>query len=386
VVDIDISGEGNLTLHNISLQLGDVVSGLLQQLGIDPKIVITLPDFTNISTLNVSGFDLGAIGDGFDIMNFSSVIAALKNMLNLLQNFTFFDFLDEPLPIIGVNLYEALEYIEEFLEFLEELEENPASIVQDLDQMLKEALGLPSDSDAVGLSIDNSSSNILRLNLSYNLSYSASLPITIDLIDLLGISMPSGLEDLVNLSGAAGLEAEFEMKIGLGVGIDLDDFTNIYIYDNTGLFLEGFAEATNVNFVASLGPFGLFITGGHAVFNEDGDPNNTNPAFFTLTAFPDPNSSYDGDKILLTDFDIVAALAAGIGAILPCYFPTASNFIGNLDFDVSIAMAVSTSDPFDIAVDANLNSAPDFTALPDLSDFSLIESLLLVWKPYLVTH
>ncbi|MHA2427404.1 MAG: DUF4347 domain-containing protein, partial [Candidatus Hermodarchaeia archaeon] len=36
VVDFDISGEGNLTLSNISLQLGDVVSGLLQQLGIDP--------------------------------------------------------------------------------------------------------------------------------------------------------------------------------------------------------------------------------------------------------------------------------------------------------------------------------------------------------------
>jgi Ca2+-binding RTX toxin-like protein len=375
IVDLSISGSGNLTLKDINLQLPGIIGGLAAQLIPDSKIIITLEDFTNISTLNVTGVDMGAIADGFDDLNFSSIISALRNILSLLYNFSWFDFLDEPLPILGITLNETLDYITQFLDALEALEENPASIVQDLDALLKEALGLPADSNAISLSLDTSSSNILRINLSWNSSWTGSLSVTIDLFNLLGISMPSGLEDLVNLSGAAGLEAEFSIETTLGLGIDLDDLT-LYIYDNTGLKLEGYANASNVNFIASLGPFGLFITGGHAVFNEDGDPNNTNPAYFHLEAFPDPNPGTEGDKRELFDFDFQADLAAGIGAILPCYFPTASNFIGNLDFNVSIALDLLNPEELDVS--ANLNSAPDFTNLPSLDDFNLIDSLLLI--------
>jgi hypothetical protein len=256
---------------------------------------------------------------------------------------------------------------------IDEMENNPASIVQDLDQLLKEALGIPTDSDAVSLSLETST-NILRINLTFNESYSASLPVHIDLLNLLGITLPAGFEDFANLSGAAGLEAEFSVEITLGLGIDLDDLS-LYIYDNTGLFLEGYANASNVNFVASLGPFGLFVTGGRAIFNEDGDVNNTNPAYFKLTAFDDPSPGTEGDKVALTSFDIQAELAAGLGVILPCYFPTASFFIGDLDFDMGIDL--NLLDPTNIDVSVHLNSAPDFTSL-DLGSLSLLDSLLLV--------
>jgi Ca2+-binding RTX toxin-like protein len=375
LVDIDISGSASLLLANISLQLSDVIENLIDELGINPSIYINMTDFTNFSTISIDPIGLGAISDGFDDLNFSSIIDGLQSLLDLLLRFSMFDFLDEPLPIIGITLNETLQYIEDFLDFLDELENNPAAIVQDLDQLLKEALGLPSDSDLVSLSLDTSSSTILRINLSYGINYSASLPVQIDLLNLLGISLPSGLEDLANLSGAAGLEAEFTVELTLGLGIDLDDLT-IYLYDNTGVNLEGYAAGKNVNFVASLGPFGLFITGGNAVFNEDGDPNSTNPAYFRLSAFDDPDDIPNGDKIELTGIDIQAELAAGIGAILPCYFPTASNFIGNLDFDVSLDLDIG--DPEIVDVTANLKSTPDFTNLPDLDDFNLIESLLLV--------
>lgn len=375
LVDMDISGSGSLLLANISLQLPNIVEGLLEELGVNPSIYINLTDFTNMSTISINPLGLGAISDGFDDLNFSSVIDALQSILDLLLRFSMFDFLDEPLPILGITLNETLEYIEEFYDFLDDLENNPAAIIQDLDQLLKEALGLPSDSDMVGLSLDTNGADILRINFSYGINYSASLPVQIDLLNLLGISLPSGLEDLANLSGAAGLEALFSAEITLGLGIDLADLT-LYIYDNTHIRLEGYAAGTNVNFVASLGPFGLFITGGHAVFNEDGDPNSTSPAYFELVAFDDPDDIPNGDKVEITAFDIQAELAAGIGAILPCYFPTASNFIGNLDFDISID--INIADPELLDVTANLNSAPDFTALPDLGDFNLIESLLLV--------
>jgi hypothetical protein len=114
IVDLDITGEGNLTLSDIDVTLGNVVSGLLQQLGVDPKIVITLPDFNDLSNISVSGFDLGSIADGFDDLNFSSVFDALRSIVNLLQNFTFFDFFDEPLPVIGVTLSEVLDYLDKF--------------------------------------------------------------------------------------------------------------------------------------------------------------------------------------------------------------------------------------------------------------------------------
>ncbi len=376
LIDVNISGSGRLNLSDIEIQLEGVVDGLLEQLGVDARIVLTLSDFTNISTLNISGLDMGAIADGFDDLNFSSVLDGIESILSLLQNFDMFDFLDEPLPIIGVNLSEALNYIEDFLDFLDDLENNPAAIVQDLDQLLKEALGLPPNSNAVSLSLDTSSSDILRINFSFNTSYSGSLPVFIDLVNLLGITMPPGLGDLMNLSGAAGLEAEFQAGIEVGLGIDIEDLT-VYIYDNTGLGLTGYVAGTNVTFVAALGPFGLFVSGGAVVFNEDGDTNNTTPAYFILSAFNDPDPGTEGDKVILTNIAPQASLSAGLGAILPCYFPIASNFIGNLDFEVGISMAVGTSDPFDINVSANLNSAPDFTALPDLGDLNLIDSLHL---------
>ncbi|UCE72957.1 MAG: DUF4347 domain-containing protein [Methanomassiliicoccales archaeon] len=379
LVNLDISGSGNLTLSNISLQLPDAVEGLANELLGDPRIVIVLEDFTNMSTLNVTGLDMGAIVDGFDDLNFSSVLSALRSIYNLLTNFSKYDFYDEPIPILGVTLNETLNFIEPFLLAIEELSGENASIVQELTTLLKEVLGLPTDGDSVILSVLKGST-ILRFNITWDESYSASLPVQIDLLNLLNINLPSSLQDIVNLSGAAGLEAEFSVEVTLGMGIDLSNLT-IYIYDNTAVRLQGYANASNVNFMASLGSFGLFVTGGHAVFNEDGDPNNTNPAFLTLTAFDDPNPGIDGDKIKLFDIDnwtLRASLEAGIGAILPCYYPTASFFIGNLDFNISIGIDLSTTnDPFDLVVNATVREYPDFTKLPDLGDLNLIDSLLL---------
>ncbi|UCE37655.1 MAG: DUF4347 domain-containing protein [Thermoplasmata archaeon] len=381
LVNVDISGNGNLTLSNISIQLPDAIQGLANELLGNPRIVIVLEDFTNMSTLDVTALDMGAIADGFDDLNFSSVLTALRSIYNLLINFSKYDFYDEPIPILGVTLNETLNFIEPFLLAIEELSSEDASIAQELLTLLKEVLGIPTDDEeSVILSIFKSST-ILRFNITWDTSYSASLPVQIDLLDLLGLSLPPSLQSLANLSGAAGLEAEFSVEVELGMGINLSNFA-VYIFDNTEIRLEGYANASNVNFIASLGPFGLFVTGGHAVFNEDGNPSNTNPAYLILTAFDDPNPSTDGDKIELFNlsaYNLKANLSAGIGAILPCYFPTASNFIGNLDFNVNISMEVGTSDPFDIKVDASLNSAPNFTAaLPDLDDLNLIEMLLLV--------
>jgi Ca2+-binding RTX toxin-like protein len=378
IVDLEISGEGNLTLSDIDISLGNVVIGLLQELGADPKIVITLSDFTDMSTLNVTALDMGAIADGFDDLNFSNILKMLRSIYNILANFSKYDFYDEPMPILGVTLNETLNFFEPYLSAIEELSSENASIVQELTTLLKQVLGLPTDGDSVILSLFKGST-ILRFNITWDTNYSASLPVQIDLLDLLGISLPPSLQGLANLSGAAGLEAEFSVEVTVGMGIDLSNLT-IYIYDNTEVRLEGYANASNVNFIASLGPFGLFVTGGHAVFNEDGDPNNTNPAFLILSAFDDPNPSTEGDRIdlfNLSAYNLKANLSAGIGAILPCYFPTASNFIGNLDFALNISLKVGTSDPFDIDVDAILNSAPDFTKLPDFGNFSLLDSLLL---------
>jgi Ca2+-binding RTX toxin-like protein len=372
LVNVDITGEAGIELSDVVLQPDDIVGGLLDELGIDPRIEISMSDFLDFDSITITGLDLGAIADGFDDFEFSDVTAALQIILNLIADFADFDFLDEPLPVVGVTINDILEYIQEFIEMIEEMAANPASIVQDIEQLIKEALGLPSDSDAISLSLDTGST-ILRIDLAYDKTWNGSLALDVDLEDLLGISLP---DELINLSGAADLEAEFSVTLGLGLGIDLDNPTDLYVYDNTGIFLEGYALADNVNFTASLGPFGIFITGGKAVFNEDGDTTNTDGAYFNLTAFEDPDTGTEGDRVELGDVDLQAELAAGVGAILPCHFPTASNFIGNLDFYVGIA--VDLFDPTSIDLDPHLNSYPDFeNILPDISSFSLIESLQL---------
>jgi hypothetical protein len=228
VVDLDISGEGNLTLGDVDITLGDVVSGLLQELGVDPKIVITLSDFTDMSTLNVTALDMGAIADGFDDLNFSSILTALRSIYDLLTNFSKYDFYDEPIPILGVTLNETLNFFEPYLLAIEELSGENASIVQELTTLLKQVLGLPTDGDSVILSVLKGST-ILRFNITWDTNYSASLPVQIDLLDLLGISLPPSLQGLANLSGAAGLEAEFSVEVTLGMGIDLSILPYLYM-------------------------------------------------------------------------------------------------------------------------------------------------------------
>src|SRR5262249_16608524 len=153
----------------------------------------------------------------------------------------------------------------------------------------------------------------------------------------------------------------------------------------TGIDVTGFARASNVNFTAAVGPFGLFITNGSAVLNAGGGLADNTPAHFALQL---PDGATAGrltlSEILSSNalFDAIqsdhlASLDFGVSAVLPIAFPTASNFIGNAAFDLTI------SDPFNVGPGgttfANVEF-PDFTA-PDILDLinhlSLVDSLNL---------
>ena len=183
-------------------------------------------------------FDYTDLGDllNFDNIDFSfsAIIDALMAVSQFLSQFEEFDFLNEPLPLINKSVNDLLSYADQFEALLTELEQNPAGSIQQLEAKLKEAFGLPATSDAFGLSLvtDDSGTpdvpsddvNILRLDLGLSTGFSETLGID--------LKFPEGLfED--NLAGAADLRASGGLDIGLSLGIDLDDPTNIYLFLTT---------------------------------------------------------------------------------------------------------------------------------------------------------
>ena len=154
------------------------------------------------------------------------------------------------------------------------------------------------------------------------------------------------------------------------MGIDLADplSPRPFLYDTTGLVLTAKAAGANMNFSTALGPLGAFIVNGSAVV--DGDCNPATPddaATFTLGLIDDPSDHryYFDDGL---DTTIVSADLAGMAcATLPVYFPTTSNFLGNIELEIG--------DLSDIPGSITL-TAPDLNGQFDLLD--LLDNLGIV--------
>ena len=237
----------------------------------------------------------------------------------------------------------------------------PGLSLQDLPEALRGAFGLPSGSDGLILDIftdPDTSERLLTLDFSLQEAVSTAIGLDADLASL-------GVPDLANLTSGGVLRAIGNLDLNVTLGIELDKANpEIYVFDIADPLRPLLGGSLNVSgeelvFRAALGPLGVFI--------RDGD------ALFDLDPFKLPGFDFGGDdRKLIGSIDLNTDLEAStqssnIDVVLPMFFPTESplNFIGEFRASGQIG---------NVSIDA----VPDIgDVIADLGDFDVFDNILL---------
>jgi Ca2+-binding RTX toxin-like protein len=351
---INVSGKHIIVDASLGDPFGDPV--------VPPSVHFTLPD--NL-------IDFGNVN-----FNFQSILAGLRALVDFLGEFESFGFLKQPLPIVNTSISDLVSVADKFGQAVEEAEANPAATLQTLEDKLKQAFGLASSSNLINLVLvhdNNGTANdttddfdIVKVELNVEAAFSENLGIDFDL----------GLP--IDLGGGADLSVSGSVNLKFDVGFRVDNPTDIYLFDSTGISGALNLAGNNLTFRAAVGPLGVFVNGGSV------DAHGTLPGNKLFTA-GFQNANHTNGRVPIGDVDLSDLSVQVGGAIdvdLPVFFPSDSIKAGAVLFDAALSYD-SATDEFTTdfnprAVDKNGNPI----ALADLfafnpADLSLLDQLLL---------
>ncbi|MBL8533161.1 MAG: hypothetical protein JNL33_04830, partial [Betaproteobacteria bacterium] len=370
----EVNGNGNLTF-SVDLEPS---FGLIQT-GAEPTVTVDITDIGDpfdgqapVISITTSGFD--QLGN-FDDIGFADVLEALRSLVDFLQEFEEFGFLNEQIPLINVSVNDMLGYAEEFAAALDQVEANPAGTVQFLEQKLKEAFNMPQDSDVLGLSlIEDGTDTFLRFDLTFKPGFSESLPI--------GFELPT---QAFELSGGADLRTQGNLDLTLAFGLNLADPTEIVVFGDTGIQGHIDAGAEDISFAIGLGdPDGGPFIGGKIVGGSLGIEGNFG---LTLKDSALTGSTDESKRILLTDLlsdlggSVDVGMSIDVDGTLPVYFPTESLYRGDIVIGGHLSASIDdglviggTAGP---SADQFIYVAPEILTF-DFSQFSAMDNLLLI--------
>ena len=308
-----------------------------------------LPTVNVIDSLGAA-FDtaLGNLGDFQDI-SFDEVIQALEGLVDFLNVFdSDFDFFTTEIPFLGFSLGDKLDFVNRLSAAVQDIKQNPAGSLQALAQKIRENFGLPDFSkepdlaaqtaameayfeqfgitdpatDILKLAFDTlNSDDILRLDLRLPVGFDEAIDVDLDLGQLAGIDLGP-----LSLQGAAGLGATGYVDAQLAFGINLDT-GEIFLYeDDTSITGSLKAYSDTLTFNAALGPLGLFIQEGTARVDLGFD--------FDLVDGETGGWVAIGDAF--DDFELSGITSPTINATLPLYFPTDSDYLGDIRFSPTV--------------------------------------------------
>lgn len=360
-VTLHVSGAGNPFLLKAGAVAPYDVSDFVSGNPSDPNFTLTLPDIT----VNTSG--LGDLGN-FPEIGFSSILEALKGVRDFLNQFSAFSFLDTEIPLIGKSFNDLIGIADRFAKAVEEIEKNPAGAIQGLEQKIRETFGLPpGGSDIFDINLvdnqdgDGNTADMLKVSLNLTQAFYKALSVDLDLND----QIPG-----LRLLGTAGLNASGSLGFKLALGVDLDDPTNpdkLVLFTNkadTGISGKLGASADNVTFNAALGPLGTFISGG-------------NVSLDLALGFENSGAAVDSRVALLDAFNsggFEPSFTGAIKATLPVFFPTQSNFVGDIGFDGVLSLDGSGK----LEVGGGGLTLPEDILHLDFSNFDIFSNLPLM--------
>ncbi len=326
------------------------------------------------------GFDFSDLDDllKFDNLdfNFSAILDALILLSDFLDGFEEFGFLNEDLPLLDMSINDVLDFADRFNDAVNEALANPAGTIQTLEAKLKEALGLAPSSTAISLTLDHWDNDtpdtgddidLLKIGIHLDTGFSETANIAIPEINI------PVLSKVFDLGGSADLAVGGSIGLDLDLGINLANPLGVYVYNTTGLFGSIAASGSNLEFMAALGPLGLYIREGTASIsgtiaagldlNGDGVVDNGTEAI---------------DRILIGSLlgslsgKVAVDVDGGLNIDLPTYFPTKNASIGSFGLDLA-------SVDFDTLSASAITSAltlPTFS-LDFLTNLSLFDSIML---------
>jgi Ca2+-binding RTX toxin-like protein len=134
--------------------------------------------------------------------------------------------------------------------------------------------------------------HILRVALGIGAGFSESVGLEIPDLDL-----PLG--DNLTLAGSAGFEARGGGALILDFGIELQDPTNVYVFEDTGLRGVLDLGADDLAFRAALGGFGLSIAGGKGTL-----PGADGTAIAASVDLGFEDGTFQGGPVLITDLEL----------------------------------------------------------------------------------
>lgn len=372
-----VDGNGSLVFD---VAMDPPIPGLITP-GNSPTVTVTINDIGDpfamqLPDIVVTTANFGDLAN-FDDIGFESILAAFQALVDFLSGFEEFEFLQEPIPLINVSVNDMLSYADEFGHALDEIKQNPAATIQLLEQKLKQALNIPQASDLLKLKlVKDGAARILRFDVHFKPTFSDSMSI--------GFDLPSGFE----LSGGADLKTQGNVDLKLNFGVDLNDPTKVWMFQDTGIDGHLDAAANDVAFTIGLGdPDGGAFVGGRIV---DGNLSLAGDFGFTILNGVLIGTGLD-HRILLPDLlgnlsgSVDPSMAITVDGNLPVYFPTESMYRG----DILIGGSLATSIANGIDVTGTVGSGPNNTGtdliyVPDLilnfdfSQFSALDNLLLI--------
>jgi len=342
-----------------------------------PVITVTGPNLTDFDELGDLGY--------FPEVDFDLIIQAFEKGVEFIEEFADQEFLTQELPLIGMSLNDMFNLAGRFNTALELIKGTPSPSIQDLDQALRQAFGLPTNDpveeakyfDALGLTPSSplaidiiTGSKFLQLALRLPVGY-----ITDNLE--IGFDLP----DIGSLRGDTGLGASGYMDVKLGLGIDLENIGNFVLFDDPSLTsITGDFTAANgidpLNFRTMVDTRGLRVKDGLIDIDLDIALAKAVPDPTGYIIIPSNIEDLFGTGAFVPEFDIPS-----LAALLPLHSFDGSEFFGDIDFNPNFNFTgVDFSNLSEIqtaltdAVDGAIDIAQDVLDL-DFSDFDLFDNI-----------
>src|SRR5207245_8953505 len=179
----------------------------------------------------------------------------------------------------------------------------------------------------------------------------------------------------------ASLAVEGGASARLVVGLDLSDPAHPVVFLDTGktTFKVDFAaRGKGLNFTGSLGPAGLFIQDGQLALDKDGDVATSDPMEIKITLDDnDTNATPHDGRLSFADLDKLTVntdpFSGALNATLPIFFPTDSDFLGNLGLQIGDINGFLTGDTSSVHV-----QVPDLSNILSNLNFNLLDNLPLL--------
>lgn len=291
-------------------------------------------------------FDIQYEGDfnnilDFEGLGFAEILSMISDTLEVIETLSGSSFMDSELPVINRSLNDLLNIADAFLDLEEELEDEGPQHIQRVAQILEDAvqdqldrISSPSAITAEASIEYDEASGMLSFDIPYVVYLEETLKVELDALGDI-----SGLDQLVDLQGSGTFDAEMTAFLRLLFEIDLNDPLNpdLSIMEGTGVGLEAYLNATDIEFDAAVGPLGIFVRNGTVALRaddsasappspvrdgfsvEDGDrPHDPAFAFFGL-------DTGESDRIALSELsgaDFAFSRSGVLEATFPIFAPT----------------------------------------------------------------